>query len=697
MSATSVYLDSYEIDLLKDLLEHIPAAVHVRGRTYYEANNVLHVTRKGDTLEARILGSSSNIYNAWINLGEMDYFCDCLAALPCKHIASLVIWGLGLSELNLEDSLSHFKNEPECELLCMLNEEGDRISLYAKNSKSDLIPLKEVDQYSILKSKWQNSLGFFLNKHKDRLYALSDKEDFPLYELVEHFHLLEKKGKPAPEYREKERRLHFGGFLEFDAIVYDMHVSGNFGPDTEYDLILYYFDPLHKVYREIEATKPLADYKFPFGLPDHERNYFFHKGISPIRVNHALILSETPLSEREKKLQNLIAAETSSIEQKAKEEIEGQKKKHPDENFFYLLRGKERVLEKLDFLDYRLTCGEKINSLYRDFNKLSPFIPQDLKEHINQAYKAGPALAISMYVDEREEKPKIKGKVEIIYAQENRYLKAQYWKKKNKELLTNLVFGFPPAKILNYQSNTPATLLQYSINHQLIKRNLKKERDLLDKKKIPFAHRKTNGEFTFTSRFLKRFAQHYLPILKKQSVVMRLHQSLWPFIEELKYKVKFEIENSSGMNWFQGELKIEGVSEKDQTAILAAYRKKEELLKLSNGSWVLTSAFNLDTIHKTLEEIGINLSQKGKSRRLSKGQLLALSTDEQFLALRAEKKITDLCQSFQEALQKRKEIDLDIGPALEKTIRPYQREGVSFLHSLFQLKVGDSRRRYGTG
>ena len=716
MPAVPKHFDSFEVRQLKDLLESIDPAVRVRGYTYYEANNVLEVTRKGEALEARVLGSSSNIYNVWIAFEEMDYFCDCPAALPCKHIASVAIWALGLSETSTEGlenytarSLTARENEGESELVCVFNEEHSRISLYAKDPEGQLKLLEEASQYRRLKAKWQDSLSAFMKKQRRNSHLYIEESSFPLYELVEHFH--HRKGEAIPEYRdqkEQARPLSFAGFLGFDALVYDTQLSGKFGPDSEYELLLYYFDPLRKVYREVQPTEPLVNYDpDPDSDPDswrasnYEWEHPFEAQSLSLSVNHALVSSEAPLSEREKNLQkvlqNIPAAESlkeassAAIEERTKSKVESKDeaapKGSPEGDAFYLLRARKRVLEKLSLFDYRIPY-KNINSLYYDLKLLTPFIPNDLSEHIAQAYEAGPALAISMYVDETEAKPKIKGKVELIYAQNKRYLKPQYWKKKNKELLTKLIFGFPPAKIF-HQNQERNFLLQHSINHQLIKRNLLKERNLLNKKDIPFRYRKVDGNFEFGSRFLKKFATDCLPILKKQDIVMRLHQSLVPFIERMQYSSTFTIESSSGTDWFQGELRLEGVSKQDQAAILAAYRKKEELLKLSNGSWVLTSAFNLDNIHKALEELGISLSQKGKTGRFTKGQFIALEqSEEQFFALRAGEKAEELRRNFQNLSLKKDDFNLELSPALQKTLRPYQEEGCAFFYRLFQLQVG---------
>ena len=695
MPGSLKYFDSYQIDSLKDLLEGIDPAVRVRGHTYYEAKHVLDVIQKGEALEARVLGSFSNVYNVWINFEETSYSCDCPASLPCKHIASVAIWALGLSEPgieNLEDySSSARKDEGKCNLVCVFNEDRNRISLYAKNSEANLSLLKDSHQYRSLKPKWKKSLTSFLQSQRRRSHRYLNEDDFPLYELVEHFQ--RKKNEPVPEYYEGERALHFAGFLGFDAFIYDSQLSGKFGPDTKYELILYYLDPLHNVYREVQPTESLLNNKF-FGASNYEWDYLFDVQHLPVSVNHALVPSQAPLSEREKKLQKILAAALlaegpPAAESSSNNKAEAMQKvgvKKTEENIFYLLQAQKRVLEQLSFLDCRVSCKD-INSLHNDFKRLHPFIPKELQEHIAQAYRAGPAMAISMYVDEREERPKIKGKVELVYAKNGHYLKPQYWKKKNKEFLTNLIFGFPPVKILHrYTCNS---LLEYSINHQLIKRNLLKEKNLLNKEIIPFRYRKADGEFEFGSRFLKKFATDYFPVLKKEKVVIRLHQSLIPFIEQVQHSSSFKIESSSGMDWFQGVLKIEGVSAKDQAEILAAYHKKEELLKLSNGSWVLTNNFNLENIYKTLEELGIALSSKGKSNRFSKGQLVALGNrEEQFFTLRAEEKVRELRQSFQGISQKRDDFTLQLNPALEKVLRPYQREGCSFFYRLWKLKVG---------
>ena len=429
------YFNSYQVNLLKDLLEQIDPAVLVRGHTYYEANHVLDVQQKGELLEARVLGSASKIYNVHIDLEEIEYFCDCPAALPCKHIACLVIWCLELSEKNsegmeIEDYAERSASRPyhktDLDLACIFNEERNRISLFGKDPEGALIDLEGAYLFKHLKQKWQKSLGAFLNLYRRRHASLFLGEgEFPLYDLVKHFHsyAYRKRGDAIPEYYDKDGKsaLRFAGFLEFGALVYDTELSGKFGPDTEYQLLLYYFDPLHNRYREVQPTEAPHDPDEFLRIP--ELDWDLPDALSlPIGVNHALLLPDAPLTEREEKLQNLLSANSSVTEPTLQAstipaKTSGLKlinkndfQKKDNKGSFYLLHPQKRVLEKLSLFDCHIPY-KGIDPLHHDFKRMQHFMPQDLQEHITQACEAGPALAISMYVDdENQEEPILKAK-----------------------------------------------------------------------------------------------------------------------------------------------------------------------------------------------------------------------------------------------------------------------------------------------
>ena len=294
----------------------------------------------------------------------------------------------------------------------------------------------------------------------------------------------------------------------------------------------------------------------------------------------------------------------------------------------------------------------------------------------------GPAIAISIHVDDSDEKYKIKGKVEIVYANHKSNLSPKNWANKKTSLLPTDLAGFPPSK----KRDNYSYLAQDEAGH-LVKRNPEKERDIIDYVKIPFSHQKSTGEFAFTTRFLKKFAVEYLPKLKEKNVLFRFDDNLSPIINNT-YRATFNIESSSEIDWFEGKIEIEGIqTSSDAKALLNAHYNKEEVVQTSRGEWVVVDQLNIENIAQALENLGIRLSKSGKSSLFNKGHLVALGSIDE-LTIRAEKKVEELRKHFANSYKNSKFTPPKLSPSLEKILRPYQKEGTAFLHHLFQLKVG---------
>ena len=640
-----------EEEFVEDLYGLIPFEIVERGHVYFKKQAVRDVQKNNGFLEANVQGT--RLYKTTIDLEEEDFDCTCPADLPCKHVAALTIWTLQQKSRKKKQSAQASKPDQlrDCGLAFVIEKNLTHVLLFAKTAGGKLFKINTPEQLYYLKKDYLPAVHRFLeSEYIWGIYFQRTISHLLLVNIINNFDC----ELPYEFYYEDDLSspVRFGGIIQCGGQIFQFtqknDFNGYYGTGS-YDLCLYYYDPIQKIYKNTGPNE----------IGSFNRAVRFRKdqpGLKEMRFHEFI------LAEQDQPFQSNI--DLSGGEEKIKSQ-------------FYFLNTDS------DYLPRELLQGPwSVVELYKNRENFWSFLPRELRERFNEVWEKGPKVALSLNFDETEEKYKIKGSIEFVYAKQTKDLKPD---KKTKEdgitLSHDKILGFPPALVKSKYESI------FDMTHQraIVIRSPKKERLLLQNIDIPFSYRKKTGEFAFTLRFLKKFATEYLPTLKENNILLRLDKSLLSAVKNL-YTATFSIEGSSQLDWFEGKIKINGLSPQDTRTILSAYQNKDETVKLSNGEWIVVDQLNIGNIYQALENIGIRLSKDGTSSSFNKGQLIGLDSMNE-LTIRAEKKVENLKKSFQLALNEDRPPP-PLSRSLNARLRPYQKRGVAFFHRLFQIKVG---------
>ncbi len=679
---------------INSLAEEISPLTLVHGHAYHEARLLFNFTKEEYQLQAQVREAGST-FTISIDCETGSYYCNCSELKPCKHIAGLVLWAQEQNE-TLEFKIQgerKNKSQGKCDLVFEINPETYKarplIKYDDKTPTPFLLPFKDEKDIHLLKNDWYISWEEFLNQNDSFKINFQNNAEvgFPLQKIVAYFH---REDQPTTiYYTPKHEIIHFGGYVKLNAIICDKELSIRYNSKTKYELLFYYFDPLNKYYKELNLNHRMEENINRMDLKSIYSEYKLED--IPLAIEHALFPKKEEMTKREKILQPILDLETN----KHLKLIKYTKAKNLTQNVFYLLKPMPRINQTLLFKE-RKGNYTSIEQVYQNYEKFKYFLEPNLKSFIDSAVTIGPRLALSMFIDTNSKKFKIKGRVELVYSNKEEFLDPKYWEKNPHTVGFDELYTFVPEK--TQQANWIRDFLTFSENGKLVKRNLLAENKLLDKLKIPFPFKKKDGSFSFSTHFLKKFSKEYLPILKEQNIILRLHENLFSYLEKSKHKktAYIDITSSSNLSWFTGSIKIEGMSFKDTKAIINAYYNKQEFVKLSNATWAFTNAFNLEKIFNMLQKVGVdikketspNTSQDDLSGTFLKGNLYNILNLKDQVELRLDENAKKIQKTFQQNLSKEYIPSFHLSLNMENVLRTYQKEGVHFFHSLFSLQVG---------
>ena len=657
-------LTDREIAVLRSLADQIPAHILSRGGAYYSNGRIQKVVKDGSTLIGKVLGN--RLYTLYIDLNGPSYSCNCPTGLPCKHIASVVFWSL--NNLKVEEV---FKSEESASKNNLTNNElvfffrsyyPNLLMPYAKTSTNKFLKIQGKSALSLLRKEHAHFLRTYLDDDIDSQSNLEIS-----CEIIKLIHYIERQQFSFKFYiNENSKPLEYGGEAPCYPVIHPENDRDVSEIDAEYILSLFQYDPYNRQYKSVAVDSILYQSDVLF-LEDFQAP---HSKTSNLKEWELRILNEylegLPDSEKPKQVEN---SESNGSLQK-----------------FYV---RKLLTDKTSLFQRFYYTNQGLNAIYHHKSSTLPFLSAALKEKFNKMWKAGPALAISIYAKEKTslstQKTEliIHGKVEFVYAKDKKSLNPKKFKGKMTTLSSRDIVGYAPTKLYRRYGSRKIDL---SENSDFVDRNLYLEKTILEKTNIPFSYKKSTGAFSFTQRFLKRLVMEYLEILKTQNVILRLHENLIPAIYTT-YQAFFNIENSSKIDYFEGEIDIPGVSYEDKKTILKAYRTNKEVVKLSNGDWILLDSLNLDSIFQSLNELGVRLLENGKTSIFNKGQLISFNSVNDF-EIRAKEKINKIRKNFELLFIPKSKPAPKIPPKMTKVLRHYQKEGVYFFDRLFQLKVG---------
>ena len=646
-----------DISILKSLMDEIPSYVLNRGRFYYTTNHIQRVVKNDSVILGEVIGN--RIYKLSIDLEELDYHCNCPANPPCKHIASVIFWSLNHLTPEGKYRLNHIKSNRiilNNELVFFFqNYYPNSVTPFAKTPTNKFLKISHRASIDGLREDYAEFLESYLQQQEDNSYSRTGIT----CDIMQLSKFMEQKNISFEFYTEKNSEpLKYGGEALCYPVIHPENAEDASNPDAEYALSLFQYNPYSQRYEVLSIDSILyqSDVLFP--------------------VNHqGSILSLYKKKIIEEYLEGL------PIEQKP-DIIKGAQSEQTQKNFYI----RKLPIDKTRLFQIFYWVSQGLDTIYQHRKVTSAFMIPALKDKLDDIWKAGPALSISIRAKEdslSSDDLTIQGRVEFLYAKHKKSLDPKLFEGKTVTLSSQNIMNYPPEKLQRKYGNT-----KIDVNESLgfIRRNLRAEKILLEKTDIPFSYKKLTGEFRFTKRFLKRLTLQYLEQLRKQKVILRLHESLLPAIYST-YRASFDIENSSKINWFEGEIQIPGISPGDTKKVLKAYREHEEIVKLSNGKWIVVDSLNLENIFRALNETGIRLLADGRTTAFNRGQLISFNVENDF-NIRAKEKINKLRRNFEALLSNSNNPHIKIPVKTAKFLRDYQQEGVYFLSRLFELGVG---------
>ncbi|TGN09788.1 DEAD/DEAH box helicase [Leptospira ilyithenensis] len=321
-------------------------------------------------------------------------------------------------------------------------------------------------------------------------------------------------------------------------------------------------------------------------------------------------------------------------------------------------------------------------------------------EILPECISQGPGLFIFLgpeYNEEIGDSLSLKGKVAIVYSKYKEDLiptidlnKKKAKRKKPilsetdtaeqlKQPREKVLADFPLKPVRYHRSNF---FIEHS-DRTVVRRNTKKERLLL-KEEIPLKYIKATGEFRIPVKKVSSFFAETLPEILKRKFVLELHPDLDGLTSQKQ--ASFQIKESSGVDWFYGELQIEGMDSDATKAYYAAWKAGRKFVKLQKNGIVNLSHLGFENIIKSLDSAGIHLDKNGKSSEFNRGQAIALDIES---SLRSANSLRKLKRSLSESFESRSRISGFLpGEMFTGELRDYQKTGAEFLYNLYSLGTG---------
>lgn len=593
-----------EAAVLSRIIDAISSVTLRRARDYASSGHVGALSRRGPSLQARVIGTEE--YLVTINLAHLDFDCDCPADLPCKHIGAVAI--VALQQAAVEAPATAAAEDNETYDLCVRMLDHGPVMLHAISASGKVRPVT------------RNNLRLLRPAHREKLSSILGY----ISHVAEHgmsfrdfaYTLIEKLA------RDKEVKFYFGieeqptrcaGIVKAHS---EMHELANPHDDTLYDAFGYRrvrFERSHTITDPVthEVSTFTHNIYHPWVRRGAGGDYFF-----VIAVPHDIAASTRP----------------------------------------YFLENIERMQ------------GSRIyNKWQHGFETMAT---------------AGPKLLLSVHGVENAKNGalSIEGQLEFAYARDAadlRHREAGFeFADGSKPLYSISIRGQRP------QGKQPNEIVQHKTG-VLIKRLARQEEALLARP-IPIKH-SASGRVRIAKARYQDFFTHEIAAAKAAGIIVRIHDNILGVLAK-PLSTRLTLRGSSGIDWFEGRIEVSGLDGNDMSAVIRAYRRKEELVKLRNGSWLSVQGSGIAEVLKSLERLGITANADGAISKLTFAQLASLEAEKE-MQLRAEtgaQVAREKFQSFLETPAPR----VRPGKTLRARLRPYQLEGFRFLLRLHEAQTG---------
>ncbi|MES0492097.1 MAG: SNF2-related protein [Leptospirales bacterium] len=310
---------------------------------------------------------------------------------------------------------------------------------------------------------------------------------------------------------------------------------------------------------------------------------------------------------------------------------------------------------------------------------------ENLLDYLPRVFNHGPTTTLSIYPEEGK-RLKIRGKWEFIYVSTKAV-------SENEERFSRVFAG----------KNSDKRLSRFEIVNKRARSTIQHEKspngnfatidNIAEKQMIdaltgsPFFKGRKGG-IVLTTSTARNFITEGATELKKLGVKIQIHQSLARLMSsENALNISFEINETSGIEWFDGQIEPGGMTLPELRDAMQAYRKKEDFIKLKDGNWVSLEMIGLKRLMDSFENLGIKIRTDGSVRKMTPGEALAISIERES-DTRTTAAISLLKDRIRQLPETRKKSPENFDTTFRGSLRDYQKEGVLFLESLYETGIG---------
>ncbi len=294
---------------------------------------------------------------------------------------------------------------------------------------------------------------------------------------------------------------------------------------------------------------------------------------------------------------------------------------------------------------------------------------------------AGPKLMLSVAGVENAKTKRlaIEGRLEFAYARDSADLIS-------RDAGGEIADGAKPIFGISVSQARPANKPPNEIvQHKtgvLIKRLGEQEAAWL-RKKIPFKFTSVGRVRIARAHYAEFFALE-IPAAKEAGLIVRIHDNILGILA--RPTASLSVKGTSGIDWFEGTIQVEGLDAAQMKEVIRAYRQKEELVKLKNGNWLSVQGSGIADVLKSLDRLGISTTADGSIGKITFAQLASLEAEKATM-LRTEEGAKVAQEKFQDFLSSGR-TDMQPRKTLKAELRHYQLEGMQFLLHLHASGTG---------
>lgn len=652
------------LDSLTWLMHEADSRITARGLDYFYLNRVTKLSNRDGIYFAKVRGNET--YTVQIDPEEEDATCNCPAPYPCKHLIAVVFYISTREEnKNISDSSNviHFPPKPGQSAAFQQTE-----LIYPKSGKSAEFIFQAIDDRRFSPKKF--------NPVTNQISAINPGEQLRLSDgsRIDYYYLINLVSMPYREiyFQDIMNDRNYGKFRFFSQDGRPMSFAGFLM--IQHRLVV------------VENIKPVSEIS---GNPDTDseaitNKEYFLKSFYKDPVTFEEISCE--VSDKTQFFSNRIFSKIHMVEktETTNKNPEGDEsaKPAPDKILTFYIALFSRVNESL----YSFAWGgaRPLTDLnvaeWKDI--MTEAKVENLKKLAPKIFDKGPVFSLSIYPDEKG-LFQVKCRTEFIYSLQNKYL--------DDKLLARTLSGKSAFKFLaRFSARASAShqpvKFQKDAFGNIARRDNKLEKQIFkayEQSPIPF-HKK---EFILKPGEISDFIQNQVPKLQKKGAKIHIHKNLLRLMQNPKgNRALFKMNTkSSDINWFDGHISIEGMGLRELRLALKAYKKKEDYFRLKDGSWVSLDSIGIKKLLSSFDNLGIHILNDGEVKKVNRGQMLAIEFE---MDSRTDTAMFNMVKKIKSLPDIRKTHPVTFETGFQGILRDYQKEGVLFLESLYDIEIG---------